>query len=426
MPPAIEAEGLAKRFEIYNRPSDLLKEMLTGKTRHKEFWALKDVDFRIGKGEVIGIMGRNGAGKSTLLKILAGTLRHTSGKLDIRGKVSAILELGTGFDPNRTGRENVYMGGIFLGMSRAEIERKMDWIIDFSELAEFIDHPFKTYSSGMQARLTFSTAISIDPEILIVDEALAVGDVKFQRKCFAKFEEFRQSGMTILLVSHSSEAVASLCRRAILLERGRLVFDGDTREAIRHYYSLIYEKKPEENAQEVLGAPPNAAGPNKLPFATMPQAPSEVRAGTGDVEIIDVGFIDDRGQRTERLETGRHYDIAFRIYCHRSIDWISLGFTIATLHGVDVYGTDSRHVCADVPRMAKGEMFDARFRVHMHLAPGRYFLTVAAAKSDSEMCDRRSDVVMFEVDGKLRGYQASLVDLEAEGSIEQVSVKMEA
>ncbi|MEK7142936.1 MAG: ABC transporter ATP-binding protein [Patescibacteria group bacterium] len=231
----IKIQNLTKVFAVYKHPLDLLKEVLIHKKYHSDFKALNDVSFELKKGEVVGIIGRNGSGKSTLLKIITGTLDKTSGRIEVKGKISAILELGLGFNPEYSGRENILNGGMVLGMSRQEIIKKMDSIIEFSELEEFIDRPFKTYSSGMQARLTFSVATAVEPEILIIDEALATGDMIFVSKCLEKITQMCRSGATVLFVSHSLPLVQKLCQRAIYLEKGKVIMDGPVFDVCQAY-----------------------------------------------------------------------------------------------------------------------------------------------------------------------------------------------
>jgi ABC-type polysaccharide/polyol phosphate transport system ATPase subunit len=241
---SVRVTGLSKMFKLYARPVDMFRELVTGKPKYKPFWALKDISFEVHRGQVVGIMGRNGAGKSTLLKIVTGKLDATEGSVAVKGRISSILELGTGFNAEYSGRENIYLGGLMVGLTREEILGKMDWIIKFSELEDFIDQPFKTYSTGMQARLTFSTAVCVDPDILIVDEALSVGDARFQRKSFGKIEEFRNAGRTILLVSHDTNTISTFCNHAILLENGKVFEQGEPQHISKVYYSMLFPSKP--------------------------------------------------------------------------------------------------------------------------------------------------------------------------------------
>jgi len=424
---AIRVRDLSKCYRIYRRPADLFIEALTGRARHREFWSLRGVSFDVGWGEIFGVVGRNGAGKSTLLKIVSGTLDHTSGDVTVNGKVAAILELGSGFHPEFSGRENIYLGGMCLGLSREQVEERIDEIIDFSELRPFIDQPFKTYSSGMQSRLTFATATSIDPDILIIDEALSVGDARFQRKSFTRIERFRKRGKTILLVSHDVNTIATFCDRAVFLENGEVRDIGAPKRVILEYHRVIFSETGAEVAS--LSAPEPAAdlpepAPASIPATTEPavappisRGPAPIaaseRIGNGAMVITWVGIVDAEGRETTILNARERYSFVIRARCEVAIETLVPGFLIRTPKGVDIFGWDNAWAGLPVDlRGAPGEVVEARLEVSMWLANGDYFLTVAVADGNSEKYDLHYDAVHFKVVGTEALYSTSLVNLD--------------
>ena len=400
---AISARSVSKAFRIYQNPADMLREILTGKIRHQDFVALDKVDLSIGRGQVVGLIGRNGAGKSTLLKIIAGSLEATSGQLEVNGRVSAILELGTGFNPEYTGRENIYLGGLCLGFSREEIRAREADIIAFSELEEFIDRPFKTYSTGMQARLTYSVATSVDPDILIVDEALSVGDAKFQLKSFDRMRSFRERGKTILLVSHELNTLGSICDRAILLDRGKVLADGQPNAVGKLYHELLFASKPPETSVTSVDA--------AIPEVT----PREHRYGEHRAIIIGVRLLDQAGNPSQHMDVDGAYLVRWEIEAQEDVNDYVLGLLIRTATGMEVFGTDStfwdRHDFPKVLRAGHRYRFDIAFT--NRLAPGRFFLTASISKSNGTKLDMRFDCLMFEVMTRVRRlYTNSLVAMD--------------
>jgi ABC-type polysaccharide/polyol phosphate transport system ATPase subunit len=407
--PVLRIDGVSKAFEIYASPMQMLLELMGFGRRHERFQALGDVSLEIGRGEVVGIVGRNGAGKSTLLKIVAGTLAADSGHVVVEGRMSAILELGTGFHPDYTGRDNIVMGGLCLGMSRREIMAKQQEVAEFSELGEFLDRPFRTYSSGMQARLCFSTALACEPSILVVDEALSVGDVRFQRKCFAHFEKLRARGTTILLVSHDMNAVAQICDRAVWLERGRVVGVGPAKEIAENYLRAMLAPQGDAPAQAATQIP--AQAPATLGGDIAP----EMRYGSGAAVIESVEVVDAQGARADLLRPRAAYTLRARVRAVQPLADLHVGFALRTVRGVEVFSINPRPQRVEPARVEPGESVVAEVAFTNRLAPGDYFLTVGAwGLGDDAHHDRRVDVLQLHVAGDIGALPQSLVDLEAE------------
>ncbi|MGH1371020.1 MAG: ABC transporter ATP-binding protein [Cellvibrionaceae bacterium] len=380
---AVQVKNLSKCYKLYVQPKDMLLELITRKPRHENQWALKDVSFDIPKGEVVGILGQNGAGKSTLLKILAGTLDASSGSVDLSGKLSAILELGTGFHPDYTGRENIVMGGMCLGMSRLEVMSKMDEIIAFSELEEVIDHPFKTYSSGMQGRLTFSTAMCIQPDIFIVDEALATGDALFQEKCMTRLKEICSSGSTVLLVTHSLSHIYEVCTSCMLFDKGRLLSFGDTYTVGKQYEKLLFDKKTaqlalkNENTKlvEELSNRDDQLSQNQqiMVGGSFVDDNTQVIDDGNGFQLLGVEVVDKHGHLATTLLQTEEYTVCTTVRIKSAKASINLGFKIQSTTGLVVIG-DSTFENDVKMSVQKNQVVKALFKFRCALTPGTYLL----------------------------------------------------
>jgi lipopolysaccharide transport system ATP-binding protein len=429
-PVAIRARNLSKVYRIYQSPVHALKEAITGKSRHIRRVALDRVDLEVRRGEIIGVLGRNGAGKSTLLKLIAGTLKRTEGDLDVYGRISAILELGSGFHPEYTGRENIYMGGMCLGMSRREVDSKVEAIIEFSELREVIDQPFKTYSTGMQARLTFSVAISVDPDILIVDEALSVGDARFQLKCSTRLQQFRERAATVLLVSHDSNAITTLCDRAMILEDGRVYAEGDPKQMTIAYHSLLFGEQKAEAGLNIARAVESSLSQEPLATAELPAQPFTVEAnmryGTREARLVDYGILDRGGYRLQVIQSGEACRIYMVLDCDQDIVDLSCGFSIKDRRGTVLWGATNISQTQTAYKARASSRLIIAADCTMWLSAGEYFVTLGAAHlADGAKIDFAEDAIGFKVIGPEGIFTTSVVNLQTTFNIECQTAEVE-
>lgn len=416
---AINIENVTKTYRLYNTPLDRLKEALSPVRQkyHHDFFALTDINFQIKKGETVGIIGTNGSGKSTLLKIISGVLTPTRGSVHIKGRISALLELGAGFNYELTGVENVFFNGALMGYSRDEMQMLLDEILSFADIGEFAYQPVKNYSSGMFLRLAFAVAICVDPDILIVDEALSVGDVKFQRKCFSKIEDFSAKNKTILFVSHAPSVVNNLCNNAILLEKGRLICMDLPKVVTKIYHELIFGRESEfDNSNEQINDSinniktttklENITADFQLKVDAMRRfnvlekdcSKQELRNGNGSAEIIDYGILDSTGNSTRVLSSGQKYTLVQRILFYENIDKYFSAFAIRDVLGTELFYTNTEILQTPLTPQCRGGVLEVTADITMWLAAGEYFLScIVFNKDKSDYADRRLDVYHLSV-----------------------------
>ena len=386
---AIRVDDVSKLYKLYDKPSDRLKESLglTRKKLYKEHYALHNVSFDVKRGETVGIIGTNGSGKSTILKIITGVLNPSGGHVEIDGRISALLELGAGFNMEYTGIENIYLNGTMIGFSREEIDAKMQDILDFADIGDFVHQPVKTYSSGMFVRLAFAVAINIDPEILIVDEALSVGDVFFQAKCYKKFEDFKKMGKTILFVSHDLGSISKYCDRVVLLNRGKKLAEGTPKEMVSMYKRIMVNQ---DKAEEIAAHQMDMSSLEEEDEKEIKEAacegqwknhynlnPDVEEYGNGAAEIEDFAIIDENGNYTNAIVKGTRFRLKSKVKFKQDVHDPIFTYTFKNIQGVAITGTNTMYEKKDVPLAKEGETYVATFEQDMFLQGGEYLLSMS-------------------------------------------------
>lgn len=397
---ALTMENVSKFYKLYPSPQDRLKEALNpfGKIYHSKYYALKDINLKIKKGEVLGIVGKNGSGKSTLLKIISGVLGGYSGNINVNGKVSALLELGSGFNPEFSGVQNIYFYGTILGLSRKYIDEKLKEIIEFADIGEFIDQPLKVYSSGMKARLGFAVAININPDILILDEVLAVGDAFFQRKCFAKMDEFFKSGKTIILVSHDAQSIVKLCSRAILLHNNEIIMSDRPKNVIDRYNKLLFQKESDNNkvSQNVDVSPDSYTSKCEDKYVQSLKTTSEIEKFS-DLDVSSVKVTNEDGLQVNLLTCGAVYTLSYNVKAETVKSNIRCAFNIKETQGIAIGGGRIE----DIDLLKEGETINVKKRFYCNFKPGTYFVTttvMAINKSEPTLLYREVDALAFKIE----------------------------
>jgi lipopolysaccharide transport system ATP-binding protein len=393
----ISLTNVSKCYKRYNHPLDRLKEIvLPGKRRTQEFWALRDINLDVDQGETLGIVGQNGSGKSTLLQIIAGTLTPTTGEVWVKGRVSALLELGSGFNPEFTGRQNVFFNGQILGLSQAEIAAKFDSIAAFADIGDFLDQPVKTYSSGMVVRLAFAVVANIDPTILIVDEALAVGDARFQARCMKRIRQLKQQGVTILFVSHDSASVKMLCTRAALMNYGSIIEVGQPKGVIDHYTALLSSDNPRHNQKSLSPTERLELNHRQAETQSNPKL-QEHRHGNRLAVIHEVKIANISNQTVDIIETGSWFQILVNLKVNSKLSDLVIGISIRNLMGLVMYGTNTKLMNCQLPEIDKGQELTVGFQLPCYLHKGVYTVTVGVHSEEGISYDWIDDLVVFEV-----------------------------
>lgn len=403
----IEIKDLVKDYKMFTRKQDrLIETIFPMAKRHSTFRAMNNLNLEVKKGEVLGILGKNGAGKSTLLKMITGVAVPTSGSLKVNGKISSLLELGTAFNMELTGEENIYQHGQVMGLTKKEIEDKKQEIIDFADIGEHLSQPVKTYSSGMFARLAFACAINVDPDILIVDEVLSVGDMAFQLKCFKKFQEFKQRGKTILFVTHNVSDVLKNCTRVIILENGTKTFDGDTKEGVELYKRIITgnSTKKIEEGENVQKSNSKAKVENtdintwKSHFN---ENPNLIEYGNQKAEVIDYGVFDENDNFLSSIDNEKEVVLKSKIKFNEAIDNPIFTMTIKDFNGIEIVGTNTMNEKIYPGKFEKGDIVSVSFKQKLPLAPNKYTLSFSCthinAKGELEVLDRKYEALLIEI-----------------------------
>ena len=410
--PIIRAEQVSKCFRIYRHPSDHLKELLTFGRRqyHEPFWAVKDVDVQVPRGCCLGIIGENGSGKSTLLRMIAGVLRPTSGKITVGGRVSALLELGAGFNPHFTGRENIFLNASILGFSDTQTKERIPSIEKFAEIGEFVDRPVKTYSSGMFVRLAFAVAIHMDPDILIVDEALSVGDLFFQQRCIRRIHQLKQQGVTIVFVSHDLGSVRSLADRTFWMDHGRVHLEGETDDVVSKYLAaMVMRGRKEVMEEEPIGRSLLTSDELNMPEEAIAKIPGFViqlpnvdhRYGNGKARVRGIGIYGVAGDPVSGVAQGDRICIRISVEFHEDVPQPNVGFMLRNRLGEDVTGTNVAHEGMRLPAGRAGERLSVDFIMDLpFLHPGFYYFSPAVADGgldQYEICDWVDNACAIEV-----------------------------